>query len=244
MLYWSVSRRGEFRGRPLSVPGLFIAGTDTEVGKTHVACLIARQLLQRGIAVGACKPVATGIDASSEDLPPESDPVRLWEAIGRRAEPRRITPQCFTLPAAPPVAAAAQGSEVNEPLLLQAVLWWQRHCEFLLVEGVGGWFSPLSQQMTVADLAVLLGLPVVLVVPDRLGAVSQTLSALHAIARYGPGCPVAAVVLNRIAPSRAETETADNYRQLRAWCPGIPLLRLEHHGQEFFPEADWLARGN
>jgi len=242
-LYWSVSSRGASRARPLSVPGLFIAGTDTEVGKTHVACLIARQLLQRGVAVGACKPVATGIDASSENLPPESDPVRLWEAIGRRAEPRRITPQWFALPAAPPVAAAVQGSEVNEPLLLQAVLWWQRHCEFLLVEGVGGWFSPLSRQMTVADLAVLLGLPVVLVVPDRLGAVSQTLCALHAIARYGPGCPVAAVVLNSLTPSSPETGAADNYRQLQAWCPGIPLLRLEHRGREFSPAADWLAWG-
>ncbi len=244
VLYWSCSRAGCSSSRAIGLPGLFIAGTDTEVGKTHVACCIARKLVQGGIETGAYKPVATGAVAADRRLPAESDPGRLWEAIRRRASPERITPQWFALPAAPPIAAAAEGRRIDEPLLLRGALWWKQHCKFLLVEGVGGWFSPLSQHMTVADLAVLLGLPVVLVVPDRLGAVNQALCALHAIQEYGPGCPVAAVVLNQVGPRSAETDAADNYSQLRAWCPRVPLIRLAHAEEEFSPPVDWFRLGD
>ncbi len=243
MLYWTGLPARQPRPRPLALPGLFVAGTDTEVGKTQVTCCIARWLVRRGVEVGAYKPVATGTVPAGDTLPPQSDPVRLWEAIGRRATPQRVVPQWFALPAAPPLAAAAEGRLIDEPLLLQGALWWERHCRFLLVEGVGGWFSPLSQQMCVADLAVLLGLPVVLVVPDRLGAVSQTLCALHAMATYGPGCPVAAVVLNQVQPPGAEADVAGNYEQLRAWCPRVPVLRLAHAAEAFSPEVDWLGLG-
>ncbi len=112
------------------------------------------------------------------------------------------------------------------------------------MEGAGGWFSPLSWQVSVADLAVWLGLPVVLVVPDRLGAVSQSLQALFSIQNYGPGCPVAAVVLNRLVPPKEQDPSASsNASLLRQHCPGVPVVVMEYQGM-FDPPVDWQALGS
>jgi dethiobiotin synthetase len=144
-----------FSRQRLGNGGLFVIGTDTEVGKTFVACRLAELLVAIGMRVGVYKPVASGC----EDSRP-SDPELLR-------------------------TAALEGREVDEALLLTGANWWLGRCELLIVEGAGGALSPISSRQTVLDLAVQFGYPLLLVVADRLGAVNHTLLTLEAADKRG-----------------------------------------------------------
>ena len=113
--------------------GLFVVGTDTDVGKTAVAAAVLRGLVAAGRQVAAYKPVASGIATAAE---PGGDPERLWEAAGRVGEIANICPQCFAAPLSPPRAARAAGRVVDEPLLRTGLTAWRDH-ELVVVEGAG-----------------------------------------------------------------------------------------------------------
>lgn len=173
--------------------GLFVTGTDTGVGKTVVTCAIARQWRLQGRAFVVRKPVSTG---GNEDAR------LLAEASGQPAE--EITPLVFREPAAPPVAAACEGRLLRLGHVMAA-------CEPrggpLLVEGVGGLLCPLTEDETVADLALLLRLPLVVVARRSLGTLNHTLLTLE-VAR-ARGLPVAGVVVSETAaPAGAAEHTA------------------------------------
>ncbi len=142
---------------PSAMRGLFVMGTDTDVGKSYVSDLVIRHLVSRGVVVGAYKPVASGIDTIQD-----GDPASCG---GPRAVAGRSTgfvPKRSWLPSAA-LAAQRQSARVDDRLLRTGAQWWQNHCELLVVEGAGGVMSPLSDQSTVLDLAGDLKHPVVLV---------------------------------------------------------------------------------
>lgn len=175
--------------------GLFITGTDTEVGKTFVACKILRQLRKLRHRVAAYKPVASGgrIDH------PCSDPSLLAMAAGMPQTPSclaRVCPQYFSAPLAPPVAATLEDKLVDDALLLEGFRWWQQNPDWdaLVVEGAGGLLSPISSTRTVLDLIQLLRLPVVVVAANRLGMVNHVLLTLAALEQAN--AKVLAVMLN------------------------------------------------
>ncbi len=188
--------------------GIFIVGTDTEVGKTYVASHLASLLSGRNVRVGAYKPVASGIDTAER-----SDAEFLHRAIGGQCSIDRVCPQRFLAPAAPAVAAALEGKVVDETLLFDGFSWWQDQCDFLIVEGVGGVLAPISASMTVLDFAVKLQLPTLLVAANRLGVVNHTLLSIEAI--KGRGLELRAVMLNSI-PSRATEQGIDISRSTNA----------------------------
>ncbi len=204
--------------------GLLITGTDTGVGKTYVACLIARALRGEGLRVGVYKPAASGCRVEQGRLMSD-DALALWEAAGRPGEPDRVCPQCFAAPLAPHLAARAEGRTVDRDRLRRGLDYWRQRSDVLVVEGVGGLLTPISEEDYVADLAYEFGLPLVVVSRNVLGAINQTLQTLHVAATYRGGLPVAGVVLNDAAPERSadDPSTQTNADELRRRCR-VPLL--------------------
>jgi dethiobiotin synthetase len=186
-------------GRP-PAEGLFILGTDTDVGKSYLGSRWVRQAMECRVAIGAYKPVASGVlpgglEAVEGMLDSQlDDGWRYHRALGGMFPLEWINPQRFPDPLAPEEAAKKIGQHVDESLLLDGAIRWSRRCDFLLVEGAGGVWSPISRAMTNADLAERLGYPVILVADNRVGAVHQTLASLAAIA--ASGLAIQAVVLN------------------------------------------------
>ena len=169
--------------------GLFITGTGTEVGKTYVAALIAKQLVSEGVRVGVYKPAASGCGNDVSD-----DAVALWEAAGRPLTLDAVCPQRFAAPLAPHLAAREEGRRVDSALLRSGYDIWRAASDFVLVEGAGGLMSPLSDDDYNADLASDLGLPLVVVAANRLGVINDVMQTLITAKAMGLG--VAGVVLN------------------------------------------------
>lgn len=219
--------------------GLFITGTDTGVGKTYVAALMARSLHEMGHKVGVYKPAASGCSNGVSD-----DAVALWNAAGRPGELEAVCPQRFAAPLAPHLAAHAEGKQVDRELLRSGVQYWQERSEIVFVEGAGGLLSPISDNDFVADLAVELGYPLVIVAANRIGVINQTLQTLLVAKSYRGGIPVAAVVLNDVENSSNDPSRASNFSELRRLCDVPVITTLQHIGQGFEPPCDWfeLAR--
>ncbi|MBK7949677.1 MAG: dethiobiotin synthase [Deltaproteobacteria bacterium] len=160
--------------------GLFVTGTDTNVGKTLVACALARGLRSAGIDVGVMKPAETGVPASGP-----TDAQALRHAAGVEDPIELICPERFALPASPEVAARAENRAVS--LVAIRAAWKrlaQRHA-FMLVEGAGGLLVPIDRETDMADLARELGLPVLLVIRARLGTINHTRQSLECAAARG-----------------------------------------------------------
>jgi len=175
------------------VRGLFITGTDTGVGKTEVACALLRAARARGVDAVGMKPAQSGADPGVR-----SDAERLRDASDRVEPLEAVCPYQFAAPLAPAVAARLEGRTVSlESIVAGARVLANRH-EAVLVEGAGGLLVPLSEGGTYADLAVALGLPVLVVARAGLGTVNHTALTCEALARRG--LAVAGVVLNRTAP--------------------------------------------
>ena len=122
--------------------GLFITGTDTEVGKTYVATLIVKELVAAGHRVGVYKPVASDCIFDGRQLVSE-DAVALWEAAGRPLSLEAVCPQRFQAPLAPHLAARLEGRELDSELLRTGISQWVDECDIMIVEGAGGLMSPL-----------------------------------------------------------------------------------------------------
>src|SRR5688572_556591 len=99
------------------VRGLFISGTDTNVGKTHVAAAIARDLVATGVRVGIYKPAASGCQKNLQGELVSDDALMLWEAAGRPGELSAVCPQRYAAPVAPHLAARAEGKQLDAALL-------------------------------------------------------------------------------------------------------------------------------
>lgn len=212
---------------PLSVPGLFFAGTDTEVGKTHQASSLVRQLCQRKVRTGVYKPVLSGLAAATgmEDGSSSDDASILCQAAGLdKTMIGNISPQRFAAPLAPPLAARREGRSVDEELLYSGALWWVNQCDFLVVEGAGGLMSPVSDRLTVVDLARQLGLPVVLVAANRLGCISHILLAVEALQRRS--IELFAILMNRLpsADDWSDQTAHGNIDLLSNWLPNVAVV--------------------
>lgn len=188
-------------------PGLFVTGTDTGVGKTVVACALAEQLRARRVDVGAMKPIETGVGPQGP-----LDAIALAEAAGSGDPLGRVCPVRLALPAAPDVAAEAEGRRVDLAAVRAAWAELRARHELLLVEGAGGLLVPIAAGFSMADLARELALPLLVVARGRLGTVNHTLLTLEVAA--GRGLPIAGVVISH-GPLPLSSADAANLRTLR-----------------------------
>lgn len=221
--------------------GLFITGTDTGVGKTHVTCLIARQLIRQGVRVGVYKPVCSG--ATTADASPSSstgDMGRRWDDIDRiRAvlgshwSDDVICPQRFLAPLAPPIAARLEGTTVDFQMLVGGIRRFADQ-SLILVEGAGGWLSPVTETQTVADLAQALSFPVLIVARAGLGTINHSLLTIESV-RSRRLLPVG-VVLNEATPLLNDSSPLTNPAEIESHS-GVPVL-----GTVPFNNSDDLVR--
>lgn len=187
--------------------GWFVTGTDTGVGKTVVACAIAEQLRARGIDVGVMKPIETGVGAQGP-----LDAIALAEAAGVDDAMELVCPVRLELPAAPDVAAAAEGRAIDRDAIRAAWATLRERHAAMLVEGAGGLLVPIAEGFSMAQLSRELALPLLVVARGRLGTVNHTLLTLEvADAR---GLPVAGVVISH-GPIPLSSADAANLTTLR-----------------------------
>lgn len=212
---------------------LFLTGTDTDVGKTYVGCLLLSHLRSQGIRVRAYKPVASGF-AEMEG----SDGARLWRATGCEGEFDSVSPQRFAPAFAPAVAAAMEGRKIDEARIESGWREQAEQCDFLLVEGAGGLFSPISNRYTNADLIRTFDSPAMLVAGWRLGLVHQVVCAL--MAARSIGIRFQRIVLSEIAPQADEVAESHFRLLLESLAKDvewrlIPITRVR------FGESNWPA---
>ena len=227
----------------MATRGLFIAGTNTEAGKTHVAAMIARSLVQSGRRVGVYKPAASGCREAADGLVAD-DAVALWEAAGRPLSLEQVCPQRFLAPLAPPRAALAEGRHVDASLLRTGLQPWLAASEVVIVEGAGGLMSPLSDEDYNIDLAAELGLPLVIVAANELGVINATLQTLITARTRAPHLPIAGVVLNQATQRPDDASLASNTEELAARCDAPLLTTISHGGKAFDQPVDWFDLAN
>ena len=221
-------------------PGLFVIGTSTGVGKTYVTARIAEALVRAGLRVGVYKPVASGCVRDGERLVSE-DAVALWEAAGRPGDLSAVCPQLFEAAVAPPRAAQLAGSKIDSALLRDGLDFWMESSDIVLVEGAGGLMSPLDEELFVADLALEFGFPLLLVTPNVLGTINQTLQTLIAAHTFRDGLDVAGIVLNAVSPDAAEdASVASNRDDLEHYCVPPIVAQLDWRATEFDAHVDWM----
>jgi len=200
--------------------GLFVTATDTGVGKTFIACSIARNWRALGLTVAPRKPVESGCPLRDGQRFPE-DAARLAEAAGLPPERLpEVNRYRLAEPLAPDLAARLEG----RPLFLRdLVAASARPADaWRITEGAGGLYSPLCEDGLNADLAEALGDPVLLVAEDRLGTLSGCLLALEALDRRG--LKVLAVVLNR---RQTDAHPAMDNRAELIRRSGLPVLGIK-----------------
>lgn len=220
--------------------GLFVAGTDTEVGKTYVAALIAKSLVAAGHRVGVYKPTASDCVYDGRQLVAE-DAVFLWDAAGRPLTADVVCPQRFRAPISPHLSAKSEGKVVDPALLRSGITAWADHCDIIVVEGAGGLLSPVSDEDSTADLAYDFGYPIVLVTANILGAINQTLQAVNTAATFRDGLDVAGIVLNDAQIFEGDISIDSNQEEI-AKRTDIPVLtRVRYEQSEIDPELDWMA---
>jgi dethiobiotin synthetase len=163
---------------------VFVTGTDTGVGKTLVAAALAGGLARRGLRTAGMKPVATGCARTSAGLRSD-DALRLARHASVAVDYEWINPYAFEPAIAPHIAAAEAGVQIDLARVAGAFGHLSQRADRIVVEGVGGWRVPLNAREDVADLARLLGLPILLVVGIRLGCISHARLTVSAITSTG-----------------------------------------------------------
>lgn len=190
--------------------GLFITGTDTGVGKTAVGAALVKALAQTGLDVQPRKPVESGCSLEGGDLLP-GDGLTYQAALSQPLKLEIITPYRFAAALAPPTAARLENKTITLAELGGAVRNSLSENSCCIVEGAGGFYSPIAEDGLNADLAQKLGLPVLLIAADRLGCINHILLTLEAIHRRGLEC--VALVLNR-TDQNTDTSSLHNAAEL------------------------------
>jgi dethiobiotin synthetase len=186
-----------------SVRGLFVTGTDTEVGKTLVAAALVRHLKSMGIDVGVMKPAETGV-ADLQQPGPDAELLR-WAADSRDSG-EQIAPYRFRLPLAPSSAASRENRSIDFTSLVDTANELAGRHDFLVVEGAGGLMVPIAGGLLMADLARAMGFPLLVVCRPGLGTINHTLLTIFAARTME--IPVAGFVINSMPAEPGDAEAS------------------------------------
>jgi len=214
---------------------VFVAGTDTGIGKTHASCALLHALRAAGRDAVGMKPVASGCEETGDGL--RNEDALALQAAGPAGVPyAAINPVSLRAPLSPHLAAARDGVEVTLPPLTAAFEQLRARHAPVVVEGVGGWMVPLAPGLMAPALAQAWELPVILVVGLRLGCLNHAMLSARAIA--ADGCRLLGWIGNRIDPAMEAVD--DNLATLRALLPA-PCLGVLPHGEPAASAARHLA---
>ena len=203
--------------------GLFVTGTDTGVGKTVVSVALLRLAQRRGLTPIPFKPAETGCD------PYPADARALWLAARSPVAEADVVLYPFRLPAAPALAAAAEGAFIDLQRIADRASALAAKGDLLIVEGAGGLLVPYAAGVTCAEIAARLRLPLLVVARTALGTVNHTALTLREAARAS--LEIAGVILNRTTETEGPHEkgNSDLIAQLTGQRPlgTLPWLRPE-----------------
>jgi len=216
--------------RSLTRHGFFVAGTDTGVGKTFAAVAIIRSLVRAGLAVAGMKPVAAGAALRASGFRSD-DALALAAAANVKAPYPSVNPYCLKEPVAPHIAANAEGITIDVGTIVGEFDTLKAQADCVIVEGAGGWLVPIGNGLSMADVAVALGLPVVMVVGLRLGCLNH--AALTAQAITTSRLRLDHWIANEIDPAFARRE--ENLATLTDLL-GEPLAVLPHARDKKAPD--------
>jgi dethiobiotin synthetase len=209
----------------MATHSFFIAGTDTDVGKTLIATGLLLAANARGLSTMAIKPVAAGCEETAEGLR-NDDALQLQRAMSLQLPYEQVNPVALKPAIAPHIAA----DQVGRRLLVSQLEGYCRgalmqKADLALIEGAGGWRVPLNRAETLAGLAKALNVPVILVVGVKLGCINHALLTVEAIAN--DGVPLAGWVASQLQPDMpCYEQNVNTLRSLiRAPCLGeVPYL--------------------
>jgi dethiobiotin synthetase len=199
----------------------FIIGTDTNVGKTYVASALVRHFVDAGFQTVAMKPIASGCELNHQGELLNEDVVALTAASNVHTSLDLINPYRFAPAIAPHIAAEQVGVEMHLDVMADAYQQLKSLAEVVIVEGAGGFLVPINQQQTLADLAVKLDLPIILVVGMKLGCMNHALLTVEAV--RARGLKLAGWVANEIEPNMPmfEENLASLQQRISASCLSV-----------------------
>lgn len=201
----------------MSGRGFFVTGTDTGIGKTVCSAALARALARRGLRVAVMKPVASGALRTAQGLR-SADALALIAEATVAAPYETVNPYCFEPPISPHLAAAEAGARIDLQRIGESYAALAAASDCVIVEGAGGWLAPIAAGLGMADIALALALPVILVVGMRLGCLNHALLSHEAICARA--AKFAGWVANGVDP--AMDRAAENHATLCARL-GEPL---------------------
>ena len=209
------------------VKGIFITGTDTEVGKTVVAAGLAGAIKAKGINVGVMKPVATGAIRTPERLI-STDVQFLLKSIECDDEPDLVNPITIELPLSPLVASRLDKFEIELDKIRDAYCKLSQRHDFIVVEGIGGILVPIKEDYFVSDMIKELGLPVIIVARPGLGTINHTL--LTAREAQQRGIEVRGFIINGMNQQKAGIAEKTNPEVIKemSCLPLLGVLPFDH----------------
>jgi dethiobiotin synthetase len=195
----------------MKAPGLFVVGTDTGVGKTVIAGALIYHLREKGVNVGAFKPVESG---GTEDS------TFLRKAAGSDDPPEIVNPYSFREPISPHQAAEEEEREISISTILEAFESMKKRHDYVIAEGAGGLLVPLRRDFLIGDLIVRLGLPVLVVARAAVGTINHTLLTVKQAQSLG--LRVLGIVINHEKPV-AQAESISRPEELAHFID-VPIL--------------------
>jgi dethiobiotin synthetase len=218
----------------MSAQGIFITGTDTGVGKTLIACALVRALREEGVRVAVMKPVASGALQTPEGLR-NADALALMDAAGMHGAQRygEVNPYCFEPAISPHIAAKEAGITVDTSMIKQQFDRLAADVDWVVVEGAGGWYAPINEHQTMADLAWALSVPALMVVGLKLGCLNH--AQLTRLAIESHGVVLTGWVSSAIDPQMSRPEA--NLEALERLLGEPPLAVVPHLPEGITPSA-------
>ena len=216
----------------------FVTGTDTEIGKTTLSCALVRNLAKKGLKVAAMKPVAAGA-AQLGGIWHNDDVDALMKASNMDLPVSLVAPFLLNTPIAPNLSAALDKRVIDLQHILSCYREIGHQADAVIVEGVGGFCVPFTENTPSADLAVQLNLPVIMVVGLKLGCIDHALLTAEAI--HARGLKLAGWIANRTDPGMPFAD--ENIRTLESWL-NAPRLVMVPYLESFSQTDAYLSLDN
>jgi len=198
--------------------GIFIAGTDTGVGKTIVTGLLARYLSTEGYSVITQKWVETGTRGLSKDIDMH---LKLMGKRKKNVEDLlpHMSPYVFRFASSPHLAAQLEGKRIDAGRIKKSFEFLKKRHDFVIVEGIGGALVPYNRRRLVIDIAKELKLSVIIVAENKLGAINHTLLTIEAIKKRN--MKLIGIIFNNWRRKTDKRILSDNIRIIKRWIAGL-----------------------